>query len=294
MKNVLMQLREGPWRGVVQSIAVLLIGVLLEPAFGAIAPRLFQPENLPAVLFIMTSALFLISAVYAISFSNIAYARVTDTFERIDDLARSVGVRVNIVLDGSDAVKRAYPLLTQLMRDARREILVLDYLPVTEAGDIMGHGPKISSAERLNYYHEIHQRLAEAEKSEPESQQAGFQYHRLIQMSQPDRLATLVSKDEALLEHCKMLVEMSKRKPEFVTLKVCETFYEGTIIIVDQRYVVWEIDALDPRSGQFYAQCVLLFDDPLGQLVNEVLRLYYRIDPNATLVRERDLELTPE
>jgi hypothetical protein len=288
MTKRLRRLHETPWREALLAIASALIGLFAQPAAEAIVAPIFQVQNLPTIVFFMTCALFLISATYTITLSNAAHRRAQETFNRVDDLARSIGVRLTFVSAGPDAPKRVYPWASHLIRDAKKEILVLDYVPLTEAGDRARYEPEIRvSSERRAYYEEIQHRL----EKEPLE---GFRYRRIIQIPRGYHLASVVSKDPVLQQHCQTLAVIGARQPEFASLKTCEPFYEGTIIIIDQRHIMLEIDALDPDSREYYMRGAFLFDDPVGELISQFRRFFDRIDANAVLVRMPDLELSEE
>lgn len=55
---------------------------------------------------------------------------------------------------------------------------------------------------------------------------------------------------------------------------------------MDDRYILWEIDAIDPDTQAEYMGAVLLFDDVHGRFVQYLKNLLMKIDAHSHIVRE--------
>ena len=84
--------------------------------------------------------------------------------------------------------------------------------------------------------------------------------------------------------HTKTMLEMLKAYPDAAVIKKSPLFLQQNFYIVDERYVIWGIDAIDPEYNVPYYEGTLFFDDPHKEFVEYLKSFFLRIDAYATII----------
>ena len=114
-----------------------------------------------------------------------------------------------------------------------------------------------------------------------------FFYRRVIQFSDDrDTKFTEENFGNRWFQHTKDILEILEDYPEAAYVKKAPAFLEQTYIIVDERYVFWVINGIDPDHKIQYMEGALFFDDPNQELVPYLKRLFERIDAHATIIKK--------
>ena len=284
MKQSLRWFGRQPWPSVALSVISAVLGIIAGPVVESLAPPLFQGQNLVYLVFFINSFLFLVVAIYSISFWSSTLKRVDGTYSKMSDLVKSLSVRFSFVPIGKGESKKLYREIADLIRLAEREVLYLNYGPVRRLESRSTFDRAVEqSVERRKYFDLL---LRKIQSSEPHR----FRFRRIIQVPRDRDIADL--RDPLLLEHCKHLVEIGAKQPEFVSLKQSHPFVPATFAIIDRRYMIWVVDALDPDDNEYYTESLFIFDDPQGDMIHEFVRLFDRIDAHGSLVSGGELGLT--
>lgn len=171
----------------------------------------------------------------------------------------------------------------ELITKASQEILILDYNPVeNDTGKLRHNLYNRTSEERVKYYSAILDKVS--------SKAGKFRYRRILQIPKGKKLENVFSDDPVFREHCEKLVTMGDKQPEIASLKVCSPVYEGTFIIIDRKYVTFNLDIIDPDNNCYTDGDYFFFDDPSGKIAKRFLQFFERADTSAIRVRISDFQ----
>ncbi len=281
MKPSLRWFKRQPWPSVALSVTSAILGIIAGPVIEALAPPLFQGQNLVYLVFFINSFLFLLVTIYSMSFWNSTLKRVDSTYSKMNDLAESLDARFSFVSVGKGEAQRAYEEISKLVRLAEREILYLNYGTVRRLESELTFDSTVAqSIERQKYFDVLLRKIQNSEHHR-------FKFKRIIQIPPNCNLADL--HDPLLMRHYKQLTEIGTKQPEFVSLKRSRPFTPATFVIIDRRYMIWVVNAFDPDDNEYYTEGLFIFNDPKGEMVHEFVRLFERIDAYASLVSSDDL-----
>jgi len=197
MRQFFHRLKGQPWASVTLSVISAILGIVAGPVVEAMSPPLFQGQNLAYLAFFISSFLFLVVAVYSLSFWNSALRRIDDTHSRISDLAKSLNVRFSFVPVGKGEAKRIYREVSKVIRLAKREILYLNYGPARQLESELSFDRAVAeSTERQQYLNVLLRKIQTSETGQ-------FRFRRIIQI--PPNCYLTDWHDPLLIEHCKQL-----------------------------------------------------------------------------------------
>lgn len=270
------------WLPISVTVISATIGIIAGPVIEAIAPPLFRGSNLIYITFFISSFLFIVVSTYALSFWKQNLKQNDAVYSKISDLAKSLGVKFVFKPIGKGNVNDVYPHVSELIRIAEKEILILNYGTTRKAKDNVSFDREIAESTAQREYYDLMAQKIEG------SQRGIFKFRRIIQVPNDVKdWITLI--DNTPIKHYKLLAEIGSKNPEFASLKRSSPFFDITFIVIDRRYVILAIDILDPDGKEYYTMGHLVFDDPIGEFANEFVRLFERIDAYATLVKPSEL-----
>lgn len=273
--------RQSNWPAIILSIASVIFGIIAGPVIEAIVPPLFQGSNLLYLTFFINAFVFIIFGVYAITYWDKSNKAFQKTNEQLVELSRKLNVKFEYIDIGKGSGN--YAEATHLIKIAEKEIMILNYGPVQRIeGKFSYDKQATSSTERKQYYDVMLQKIKDSSPTK-------FRFRRIIQLPRDQDLSKL--EDPLMVEHLTKLAEIGSTRPEFVSLKKSQSFFNTTFMIVDRRHILFSISVLDPDHHEYYTKGHFSFDDPAGEFVNEFVRLFERIDAQSTLVTIKDLPL---
>ncbi len=272
--------RKKTWPTILLSIVSVILGIIAGPIIQAIVPPVFQASNLLYLTFLVNGLLFVIIAIYSITLWNKTSNDVDNTHQKIAELAKSLNVKFTFFPIGQGNPKANYQHVAKMIRIAKNEILLLNYGPVRRLkGEITYDKQALASSERQKYYDAIEQKIQKI-------QSGNFKLRRIIQLPEGEKLSDI--DDPLMINHFKLLAEIGTKQPEFVSLKQSQPFFNTTFMIIDKRYLLFAISVLDPDDKEYYTKGHFVFDDPVGNLIDEFIRLFDRIDAHSRLVKTSD------
>ena len=274
-------LKEGSWAAIILSIVSAILGIVAGSIIELIAPPLFQPPNLLYLTFFVNTLIFLVVGVYAVTLWNKSLRDSENTNQLMTDLLRKLDVKFQYVGIGKGRSGANFAYAAGLIRDAKSEVLILNYEPVQRIESNLNYDREAAiSKERKEYYETIRLKIQN-------SQSGKFKFRRIIQMPETQDISDLF--DPTMAEHLRMLAELGTKEPEFVSLKRSLPFLNSTLMIIDRRYILFSVSALDPDDREYYTKGHLVFDDSVGSFASEFVRFFERIDSHASLVKIADL-----
>lgn len=231
-------------------------------------------KNDTQIILIIQGALTII-VLAAITYIGIMYLEIQKNTKDISD---SLGSSVELLKYGDkNKYSTPFDLPIELIKNAEKEVLVLDYFPWPGLSD---SDPKIDDIDLRykDYYDEL---INSATKKE------SIEYHRLIQIPKTDETSLILEsllKNNIVKEHFKKMIEiMSTDKTKSrVSIRTCKTVYPTTtFIIIDKKHVIWEIPyILDQKKFKFDLDLYII--DSQGKLAEELRERFLKLSDTAT------------
>lgn len=200
-----------------------------------------------------------------------------DLEKKVSDIADRSGTSVELLQYGKDEkYKTPFELPIQLIKNAKTEILILDYFPWQSSST---SDPKIGDIDTRYkiYYDEL---IKAATKSD------SIEYHRIIQLpkgtTNPSKILSSLLKIDFVKNHFEKMINLMKTgEPKTrVSIKTCNTTYPTTtFIIVDEKHVIWEVPYLN--DAQFKFDLDLYIVDSQGTLAKELKTRFCKLNDNA-------------
>ncbi|OQA19252.1 MAG: hypothetical protein BWY63_01782 [Chloroflexi bacterium ADurb.Bin360] len=274
------------WIDILIAIASVIIGIIVSPIFEVLITPLFGSETRASLVAVLVLGLIIVSGIAAIG----VYIRKVETrdesFARsIQDIKNKLSLSAELIVDlpRTEGIGEVYRRVSEIYSRAEKEIWILwRRNPFAQQSE-----EEIRSEEwkgqRDNYYTTLFRKLNE-------QRDKTFFYRRILQIPNPSRAADGILDSTALTQemakHCKELLEYVRQNPENAILKQAPIFLPETVALVDDRYILWEIDAIDPDTRADYVSAVLIFDDVDGRFVQYLKNLLVKIDAHSHIVRE--------
>jgi hypothetical protein len=195
----------------------------------------------------------------------------------LEDIARRLGITVDFCsayseAEGANMFRRDQSIIAK----AQREILVLEYrsrppgyLWVTEG---------LSSYEaRRKWFNTLY------EKAWEHRAEGSFFVRRIIQLPEgpSQEVQGVLESDPLYAEHLQKMLALQSEFKDSTYVKTSRIVIQATVVLVDDRHVLFELRSEEPETillGTFH------FDDTTGVLVQQLKRLWQRVDAQAILV----------
>lgn len=274
------------WIDILIAIASVIIGIIVSPIFEVLITPLFGSETRASLIAVLILGLVIIAGIAAVGI----YIRRVETRDEnfakaIQDIKKKLSLSAELVVDlpRTEGKGEVYRRVSEIYLRAEKEIWILwRRNPFAQQSE-----EEIRSDEwkrqRDHYYTTLLQKLNE-------NRDKTFFYRRILQISNPSHTADGILDSKALTQemtkHCKELLECIRQNPEVAVLKYASIFLPETVGLVDDRYILWEIDAIEPDTQADYMSAVLIFDDVDGQFAQYLKNLLVKIDAHSQIVRE--------
>lgn len=274
------------WIDVLIAVASVIIGIIVSPIFEVLITPLFGTETRASLIAVLVLGLVIIAGIAAIG----VYIRKVETRDEnfaqaIQDIKNKLRLSAELVIDlpRAEGKGEVYRRVSEIYSQAEKEIWILwRRNPFAQQSE-----EEIRSDEwkrqREHYYTTLFRKLSE-------NRDKTFFYRRILQIPNPSHTADGILDNTALTQemakHCKELLEYIHENPEVAVLKYAPIFLPETVGLVDDRYILWEIDAIDPDTQADYMGAVLIFDDADGRFVQHLKNLLMKIDAHSQIVRE--------
>lgn len=274
------------WIDILIAVAAAILGIIVSPILEIPIKPQFGNETRASLIAILVLGFVIVAGMAAVG----VYVRKIET--RDESLARSIqeirnklGLSAELVVDlpRAEGTGEVYRRASEIYSQAEKEIWIL------WCRNPFAHQfeEEIRSEEwktqRDIYFATLFHKLNE-------QRQKTFFYRRILQIPSGSDVTDGVLSSKALtptmMDHCKELLKYIRQNPETAILKYAPVFLPATVALVDDRYVLWEIDAIDPDTQTDYMSAVLIFDDANGQFVQYIKNLLLKIDAHSHIVGE--------
>ena len=276
------------WIDVPIAVASVILGIIISPIFERLVDPLFSSETRASLTTVLALGLVIVAGIAAIG----AYMRRSETRDEglalsIQDIRNKLGLSAQLVTDlpRTEGMGEVYRKASEIYAQAEKEIWILwhrNLYPFTRRSEEEIRSEEWKK-EKDFYYETLFRKCSE-------HRQGSFFYRRILQI--PDaakvREGTVNSKSLSpeMASHCKELLKYIQQNPEVAVLKYASVFIPQTIALVDERYVLWEIDAVDPDTQSAYMDAVLIFDDADGRLVQYLKNFFLKVDAHSYMVKQ--------
>jgi hypothetical protein len=204
----------------------------------------------------------------------------------IEEIKSKLGLSAQFVTDlpRTEGTGEIYRRANEIISQAEKEIWVLWHrdpnLARRSEEDYRSEGWKT----QRDIYHETLNQKCDEHKRDT------FFYRRILQIPESENIKNGVLSSSVLsitmIKHCKELLNYIQRYPEVAVLKYAPIFLANTIVLVDERYIIWEIDAVDPDTQSSYMDAMLVFDDADKNFVRYLRSFFLKVDAHSHMVKQ--------
>lgn len=266
---------------VASTIFGILIGPLLEKL---ISPFIATSTGVLVAGFVLFSILALISIVLIGIFAR----RHERDFEKLNvelsSINRRLGLTVRFVHDPPrHSAGEVYRVAREIIEKAEKEIVVLYFARQRDKAEEQ-RGRNLETEEYRNERKKYSQAILDKVKQHRNDK---FFYRRVIQFPEGrETKFTEARLGKRWFEQAQAIVELLNDYKEAAYIKKASVFLEQTFVIVDERYVIWGIDSIDPEHEVQYMEGALFFDDPHQEFVRYLKSFFQRVDAHGVIVRK--------
>lgn len=250
------------------AAASTVLGILIPSLLDWLVSPVLEDAGKIILAFLAGSVFVVVAGMVYVSL------RTHEVAEGQKQILQRVGVTARIHTYGEGRPnKNTFEYPTPLVKTAQ-EILVIDYIAGSEVAEVS----KDDSSDYRAWYDTLN---AAARRS-------GIRYKRILQLSNgaTDALGPDQINDPIVLGHFRAMVEAAQSSRSRVVLKTSPVLLPNMcIIVIDQRYVIWEIPSIE-RGEVFRFDMDLVIEDPYGDLVRDLLTLFEQLDNNAQPVHK--------
>lgn len=266
------------------AIASAVFGLLISPLFEAITSSLFDTPTRALLSGVFFLAILIIVAVMAVSTFARRYEKIFyKASDELSSINRRLGLTVEFVHDPPKrSAGKVYRAGREIIEKAESEILVLHFNRSREREE-SERGREVETAEyrdeREKYTRAILDRLEQCRDNK-------IVYKRVMQFAEGRDVAFIEERvGKRWMEHTTTFFKILEDYPDAGYIKKASLFFEQTYVIVDRRYVIWGIDAIDPEHDVRYMEGALFFDDPNQEFVKYLVSFFERIDAHAVILQ---------
>jgi len=266
------------------AVSSAVAGVLAGPLFERIISPLFDTSTRALLTgFVFLSLLSIVSVVVMGVFARRQERFINKINIELNDINRRLGLTVSFAHSPPKQSKgEIYRMATEFIEKAESEILILYYSrPQSKPPEEFKH-----PLETEEYRTERDKYIATLIEKIKQNKNKRLFYRRIIQMPEGrDAKLTKERLSPYWIKHVQEVLEIIEEFPDVGYIKKAPAFLEQSFIIIDQRYVIWGIDSIEPQHGVRYMEGALFFDDPHRELVQYLLGFFERIDAHAIIIK---------
>jgi len=267
------------------AVASVVFGLLISPVFEKVTSPLFDtPARAKLAGLFFLALLAIISIVTVGVFAKRHEIDTAKVSEELSSINRRMGLTVRFVRDPLNrSTGEVYRTTREMLEKAEKEILHFYYCR-----------PPAPSGSRPKYAIETEALLREREKYmqtiiDKIQQHKGdrFFYRKIFQFPEGgDTQFTESRVGKRWFDNTKLILGVLDDYPDAAVIKKAPLFLQQTFFIVDERYGMWAIDAIDPEHSVRYYEGALFFDDPRQEFIGYLKGFFLRVDAHATIVRK--------
>jgi hypothetical protein len=267
------------------AAASAVFGLLISPIFDAITTPLVDPL-VRAVLSAISlfSILIIISIIVIGVFAKRQEKDVAKVDEELSSINRRLGLSVRFVQSPPNhSTGEVYRISREIIEKAEKEILHFYYIrPQGTSEPTPQHSIETETyqRERAKYTQAILDVVRKHKNNK-------FFYRKIFQFPE-GRNASFTEErvGKRWYEHTKTMLEVLTDYPDVAVIKKAPLFLQQNFFIVDERYIIWGIDAIDPEYDVPYYEGTLFFDDPHQEFIRYLKNYFLRVDAHATIIQK--------
>jgi hypothetical protein len=280
------------WIDFIIPASTFLIGLIAPLAFETYKDAFINTDLRLILSFILIQGLLIVLGLIAVGvFLRKSEVQREATVREINEIRQKIGLSTQFVFDlpREDGTGILYKRATEIVFNAEKEILALHH----NMADVDWR--EAQESYRNDEWKKARNRYYQAllNKCRQHGQDTFF-YRRILQIPESRKVRDGIVKRSmigaGMANHCTELLQFIKRNPEAALLKYSSLFLAQTLILVDERFILWEIDAIDPDAKAGYMDALNIFDDTDGSFVKYLKNFFLKIDAQAIKVKAIDLE----
>jgi len=266
------------------AIASTVFGFLIGPLFEKITSPLFDtPTRALLVGLLFVALLSIISMITIGIFARQHEKGINQVSGELSSINRRLGLTVRFVHDPpSRSTGEVYRTAREIIEKSEKEILHFYYCrpqPVIHAQPQQSVESDAYRVERAKYTQAILDKIRQ-------NQNGRFFYRRIFQFPEGrDSKFTEERVGKRWFEQVKAIMDIVDEYSDAAIIKKAPLFLQQTFFIVDERFVIWGIDAIDPQPGVRYYEGALFFDDPHQEFIQYLKGFFLRVDAHATIIK---------
>jgi hypothetical protein len=267
------------------AVASAVFGVLISSVFEVTVSRLFETSTNAILVGISLLAFLIVISMVAV---GVLEKRQTKDMTRVDrelsSINRRLGLSVRFVHSPPNhSAGEVYRISREMIEAAEKEILHLYYF--RPEGSLEPTPKHIIETEAYRRERDRYtQTLLETIRKHREDK---FFYRRIYQFPEGESAEFTERRvGKRWFEHTKAVLELLADYPDAAVIKTAPLFLAQNCYIIDERYVIWGIDAIDPEYDVSYYKGTLFFDDPHQEFVGYLKSFFWRVDARATILRQ--------
>lgn len=267
------------------AVASAIFGLLISPIFDVITAPLIDPLTRAVLSAIsLISVLVVISIVVIGVFAKRQEKDVAQVDEKLSSINHRLGLSVRFIYsppNHSDG--EVYRISREIIEKAESEVLHFCYIrPQGSSEPTPRHSIETDAyqRERAKYTQAI---LNVIKKHKNDK----FFYRRIFQFPEGGNVNFTEERvGKRWYEQTKAILEILTDCPDAAVIKKAPLFLQQNFWIVDERHIIWGIDAIDPDYDVPYYEGTLFFDDPHQEFVKYLKNYFLRVDAHATIIQK--------
>lgn len=279
MKNPLENLSAFPWLTTLISLVTGLLGIFAGPILETRVKPLVSTDNIPITIFVLVTIVFITSI---LMWDNIRQ-QVTRMTNHTGLLARSVGHQVRIL-----SIDDSYRVLLQRVKSAKEVLIFSNYAFDWDNGRPLYAPSILENTSRKTSYSFVWKKL------EREKGKRNFRYIRIVQVPRGHNIEEIFPHDPIFKKECEILSALGKEEPEFASLRISETLFKNTFVLVDRGLLHIEYEIDNPETGEIRRPFAILVEDPDSIIIQDLLSLHQRLQAISSLYQSTNTGVHPK
>lgn len=250
-----------------------IFGIFAGPVVESIAPPLFSSDNVPNVVFIITTICMIILTVYSGNLWKSTQNTSQHIASEIQKISQVLGKEARLA-----PYREAYRIGAEWISNAKKEIRIVTFYEFDWDNFVDNYDPdRLSSPERTVWFDALYEAIRRTQSTD-------LRFVRIVQIPAGQSFLKALEHDALFHRDCKLLVEIGKKHPESASLRLSDIYISNTFVLIDGTHLYLEFDIQDPDTHLFSAPFVLLATDSSGKNFKDLLRLHQRLEAKSRLL----------
>jgi hypothetical protein len=264
-----------------------ILGAFTDDILQGLFPGPFKPEKLPLTSAVISIVVFIIAIAIGSALHKDAITKTSSDHEDLNEKLVAIGKNVSRISEAVGPLARvlsyqaASALLMEKIEAAESEVLVLSNYDRFDwtAGEPKKVSPVRSTdnSKRSSNYERTQKKLSQM-RGRP-----SFKFAKIIQIPKGCRLEDALPHDPLYANDCQFIIDSGISAPERISLRVSETIFQNTFVIVDGSFLYLEFDMGNHVDGLSGEPFLIVVEDPGSKFVTTLRDLFRHIEAVSPL-----------